>query len=162
MRDDTALHIAAGAVAGLIATVPMTLAMILMHRQLPWRQRYPLPPREITARVAEKAGVREHIEEEEERGLTFAAHFGYGAATGALFGAIADELPMPRIASGVLYGIVVWSGSYLGLLPALRILRPATEHPAERNALMVAAHVVFGASLGATLDAIEKMRSRFA
>lgn len=45
---------------------------------------------------------------------------------------------------------MVWSGSYLGLLPALNILPPATEHPPGRNALMIAAHVVWGSVLGTT------------
>ena len=41
-----------GAVAGLGATIPMTLAMEVMHRSLPQHERYPLPPREITRRVS--------------------------------------------------------------------------------------------------------------
>src|SRR5436190_911638 len=50
--------ILAGALAGLAATVPMTLAMELMYRQLPPRQRYPLPPRLITQRLARRARRR--------------------------------------------------------------------------------------------------------
>lgn len=38
----------AGSVAGCVATLPMTLAMEAMHRQLPPEEQYPLPPREIT------------------------------------------------------------------------------------------------------------------
>jgi len=48
---------------------------------------------------------------------------------------------------------MVWGGSYLGLLPSLGILRPATDHPAQRNALMIAAHLVWGATLGGALQA---------
>ena len=33
-----------GAVAGLGATIPMTLAMEVMNRSLPQHERYPLPP----------------------------------------------------------------------------------------------------------------------
>lgn len=153
MKEKTVRDLASGALAGFVATVPMTVAMWVMHRQLPWAERYPLPPRRITGKLAAKAGVRQHLDEPEERGLTLAAHFGYGTATGAIYGAIADEVPAPRIVSGVLYGLGVWAVSYLGVLPALGILRPATEHPAKRNALMIAAHVVWGASLGAALDA---------
>ena len=39
----------------------------------------------------------------------------------------------------------------MGLLPAAGILKPATEHPARRNALMIASHLVWGAALGALL-----------
>ena len=53
------------------------------------------------------------------------------------------------MANGVVYGLTVWAGSYLGLLPAAGILRPAAEHPPRRTALMIAAHVLWGGVLGA-------------
>jgi uncharacterized membrane protein YagU involved in acid resistance len=136
----------------LVATVPMTVAMELMHRRLPRRQRYPLPPRIITQRTTRAAGVEQELDEQEQVGLTLAAHFGYGAAAGALYPPLADRVPGPAVAKGVGYGLLVWTGSYLGLLPALGILTPATEHPARRNLLMIAAHVVWGAALGGTAE----------
>ena len=154
MRSQIARDAAAGALAGLIATVPMTIAMLAMHRRLPWHERYPLPPRQIVAKLAHATGLRKHLDNDEEQGATLAAHFGYGSATGALFAPIARELPFPRVLSGIGYGLAVWTVSYLGVLPALRILRPATEHPPERNALMILAHVVCGASLGLAVDAL--------
>jgi hypothetical protein len=57
--------------------------------------------------------------------------------------------------TGVALGLGVWTASYLGVLPALGILRPATEHPARRTALMIAAHVVWGSALGSTLQALD-------
>ncbi len=159
MSEKTVRDLASGALAGFIATVPMTVAMVLMHRQLPWRQRYSLPPRRIIDNLAAKTGIRKHRDEQEKRGLTLGAHFGYGTATGVVFGAIADQVPLPRVVSGVAYGLGVWGVSYLGLLPGLGILRPATKAPAERDALMIAAHVVWGASLGAVLNRIATRRS---
>lgn len=140
-----------GAAAGCIATAPMTWAMEVMHRRLPERERYPLPPRQIATRVAEEAGVKNHLDERQRLGLTLAAHFGMGAAAGALYGLIARHQPLPAPLAGAAFGIAVWAGNYLGLLPALGVLRPATEHPPRRTALMVAAHLVWGAVLG-TLD----------
>jgi len=40
----------------------------------------------------------------------------------------------------------------LGMLPALGILHPATEHPARRNALMIGAHIVWGTTLGLAVE----------
>jgi hypothetical protein len=48
--------------------------------------------------------------------------------------------------------VAVWAGSYLGWLPAAGILSPATEHPARRNALMIASHVVWGAAAGVIVE----------
>jgi hypothetical protein len=36
----------------------------------------------------------------------------------------------------------------LGWLPAFRILKPATNHPAQRVMLMISAHLIWGATLG--------------
>ena len=144
-----------GALAGLAATAPMTLAMKLMHEQLPREERYPLPPRQVTEGMAEKAGVNEALDEEEREAATWVSHFAYGTACGALYGALSGERVDSRpVLAGVGFGVAVWAGSYLGWLPAAGILSPATEHPARRNALMIAAHVVWGATTGAALAAL--------
>jgi hypothetical protein len=84
-----------GAVAGCVATTPMTIAMEIMHRQFPDRERDPLPPRQITMQVAEAVGGKEHLDEEERVGLTLLAHFGLGTAAGALYGLLARRRPLP-------------------------------------------------------------------
>jgi putative membrane protein len=148
-------NLLAGAAAGFTATVPMTAAMIGLHQTiLPARHRYPLPPRRITMNVARTFGVKHQLDETERKALTLAAHFGYGSAMGGLFALIAPRLDraggtrIPRVASGVGWGLIVWAGSYLGVLPALGLHEPATRHPARRNVLMILAHVVWGATLG--------------
>jgi hypothetical protein len=134
-----------GVICGVVATGPMTAAMVLWHRRLPAREKYPLPPREITGAVLEKAGVPATAEQ--TSAATLVAHFAYGGAAGGLYGLIPREkLPEP-VRSGLILGILVWSVSYFGLLPALRILRPATQHPARRNGLMLGAHFIWGVCL---------------
>ena len=147
MDESAALR---GAIAGLVATAPMSLAMELMHRQLPPHERYPLPPSEITT-VAEREALGRDLDPETHTAATLAAHFGYGAATGAIYGALAGERAGPL--SGAGFGLLVWGTSYLWLLPALGVLRPATEHPPRRTALMIAAHLVWGAAMGAFCEA---------
>lgn len=142
-----------GALAGLAATGPMTLAMKLMHEQLPREEQYPLPPRQVTEGLAEKAGVNEHLEESEREAATWVSHFAFGTACGALYGAVAGErIDRHALLAGAGFGLAVWAGSYLGWLPAAGIISPATEHPARRNALMIAAHVVWGATTGVAVE----------
>lgn len=141
-----------GALAGCAATAPMTLAMEAMHRLLPQEERYPLPPTEITAELTEEAGVRDDMTGRQHLALTVVNHFAYGAAAGGAYALTADTLPLPAAVKGIVFGQVVWSVSYLGLLPALGLLRPATEHPARRNLLMILAHVVWGAATGLLYD----------
>lgn len=140
-----------GAVAGLIATVPMTIFMKALHKQLPAHEQYPLPPRLIVEEATEKVGLDDNLGEEEKLPLTMLSHFGYGAASGVLYDNALRSLDVePTAANGVAYGLGVWALSYLGMLPATDLLSSATEHPARRNALMIAAHVVWGATLGET------------
>lgn len=137
-----------GGLAGLFATVPMTLAMLAMHRRLPPGERYPLPPREITVKVAHRAGAADQLHNEERRtAATYMAHFAFGAAAGTAFGPVAARVGHP-IAAGVLYGLAVWAGAYLGVLPELGIRESATRQPPRREGLMAAAHLVWGAGLG--------------
>lgn len=150
-----------GALAGLAATGPMTLAMKLMHEQLPRAEQYPLPPRQVTEGLAEKAGVNEHLDEEEREAATWVSHFAFGAACGALYGAVSGEgLDKHPVLAGVGFGAAVWAGSYLGWLPAFGIISPATEHPARRNALMIAAHAVWGAGVGVAVERLSDDRAR--
>ena len=148
----------AGGVAGLVATAPMTAAMKLMHDQLPAPERYPLPPRAVTMRLAEEAGVKKHMGEPERKAATYAGHFAYGATVGALCAPVIARSPAPPIVSGAACGLAVWAASYLGWLPAAGILRPATEHPARRNALMITAHLVWGGVAGALVGRWQRGR----
>ncbi|HEX7315355.1 MAG TPA: DUF6789 family protein [Pyrinomonadaceae bacterium] len=150
-----------GALAGLAATGPMTLAMKLMHEQLPREERYPLPPRQVAEGLAEKAGVNQDLDEDEREAATWVSHFAYGAACGALYGAVSGEKAGGHpLLAGVGFGFAVWAGSYLGWLPAAGIISPATEHPPRRNALMIAAHAVWGATTGAVVAGLAEGRSR--
>lgn len=141
-----------GALAGLAATVPMTIAMELMHRLLPARQRYPLPPERITVKVADETSQEELVDQESERTLaTAAGHFGYGAAGGSAYAFTFHKLPLPLLVKGPVYGLALWALSYLGWLPALGILTPATEHPPRRVTLMIVAHLIYGAGTALVL-----------
>ena len=137
-----------GAAAGVAATVPMTIVMETLHRQLPGEPPRPLPPREVVEGVAVKTGVHRELDERDMQQLTLVAHFGYGAACGAVFGAVAPRSMPAAVTAGMMFGLGVWAGSYLGLLPALGVRQPATEDPLARSGLMIAAHVVWGAAAG--------------
>lgn len=136
-----------GVLCGLVATAPMTLFMETAFKYLPWHQRYPLPPRAIMMGAAKSVGIDQFVGAEERPPATLAAHFGYGAAMGGLYHAVVPEAQR-GVGTGIAYGVGVWAGSYLGMLPATGLYSPATEHPRERTLLMVAAHVVWGAALG--------------
>jgi hypothetical protein len=137
-----------GALAGIAATAAMTVAMNRMFRALPERERYPLPPRELTEAVA---GGPAAAKPSSSAGAAMAAHFAFGAVTGAGF-ALQDRRD---VASGSAFAIGIWGASYLGWIPAAGLLRSATSHPARRNALMLAAHIIWGSTLATVLRELD-------
>lgn len=145
-----------GAVSGLVATIPMSVAMSRLFEKLPKSQQYPLPPREITDKLLkEAAGSPNVLKSENREALTWLSHFAYGAASGLLYSYSGGDLKRMPIAKGVLAGLTLWSASYMGWLPGLRILKPATEHPWQRNVLMIGVHIVWGAALGLVACALK-------
>jgi hypothetical protein len=122
--------------------------MAALHRRLPRKEQYPLPPRTITMRAAQTAGIQHKLDDEERFNLSLAAHFAMGATAGAEFAFLPRQHVVAGIFTGVSYGVAVWAVNYLGILPALGLLSPATRHPPRRTAVMIAAHAVWGAAVG--------------
>ena len=87
--------------------------------------------------------------------VTMVAHYGYGFGCGILYAACQQSGSLGR---GVVFGLTIWAVNYLGLLPAVGLYRTATQQPWRRNALMIAAHVVWGTAFG-VLDRL--LRKRF-
>jgi uncharacterized membrane protein YagU involved in acid resistance len=147
MRTDILHSVIRGALAGIVATVPMSGVMLILDRRRSGGDPTPLPPRQITIEATELLGVRHKLGESAQRVLTTASHFGYGAVMGALFGAFCGEKRSHAVTSGASYGLAVWVGSYLCWLPALHSRAAAPRQSLRRNAVMIAAHIVWGASL---------------
>jgi putative membrane protein len=134
--------------AGLVATVPMSISMLIGWSLLPRREKYHLPPRMLTEEIAERVGIEDKINETELTSASVLSHFGYGALTGSMYALIEPKIPLGSSVKGGIAGVLVWVLSYLGWVPALRILPPATEHPWRRNLMMILAHLVWGVTLG--------------
>jgi putative membrane protein len=126
----------------------MSIFMLVGWALLPRREQYHLPPRLITEEIAERVGLDDTMSEDQLVGLTIFSHFGYGALFGAVYALFEERMPLHSSLKGALTGLAIWIGSYLGWLPALGILRPATRHPWRRNLMMVLAHFIWGITLG--------------
>jgi uncharacterized membrane protein YagU involved in acid resistance len=140
-----------GAAAGVVATVPMTIVMEELHRVLPGEHSGPLPPREVTENVYETFRTHGRTREDTLEQATILSHYAFGGAAGALFPLVAPRQRGAAIGAGLLYGLAVWSGAYLGLLPALGVRHHAKHDSSSRNGMMIVAHLVWGAALGLVL-----------
>ena len=137
-----------GAVAGAVATVGMSALMLAAQRAGLMGE---LPPKKVTQASLEAVGMSERVDERATNALTAAAHFGFGAAAGALFAVIRRvvPVPVPVAALGVLYGTFVWAASYFSWVPALGIMPAPPDDRPGRPESMLAAHWIYGGTLGA-------------
>ena len=153
---DTVRKMAAGALAGLVATGPMTLFLEGVHQAAGPADPIPIAPQVITERALATAGVRDELTAAERRAATLVAHFGFGTCAGSAFPLVAALTPVSPLLSGAAYGLAVWAGSYLGGLPALGIRGPLRRSFRDDHVQLVAAHVVWGAALSWLAKRLQK------
>ena len=142
--------------AGAVATAAMTAFIKGWQQAVPQERTRTVPPREVTKGVTEKAGVWQRLPPPARTALTWVSHFGYGEASALAYAATLGRVPAPAAATGALFGLGVWVGSYAGWLPAFRVFPPPEDKPASTNAMMIGAHLVFGSVLGATFEALQR------
>ena len=138
-----------GALAGLAATVPMTLVFAV--GKATGLLRTP-PPRQITAAVERETGVRDDLGESAISARWIAAHLAYGAVCGVLFRGARAVLPANSTAAGLAFGGVVWGVSYGLLMPALGLYPSLRRDSRSRTAVTIIAHAVFGIALARVDD----------
>lgn len=127
-----------GALLGAAAIIPMNVAFGLAHRVGAIGT---LPPRKVVAAVSP------HLTEQRQGQVATIAHFLVGAAAGSAYVVVARR-GTAGLASGILFGLLVWVLGYEVVMPAAADMPRAHRDRRPRAIAILAAHVVFGASLG--------------
>lgn len=134
------------AMDGLVATVPMTAVFVAAKRMGLMDEH---PPERVVRGGFRRVGIfRPTLPA--EKILTAAGHMAFGAAMGVCYGFLLrpERTRVPRAVQGAGFGLAVWASSYLGWLPAINVLQPIREKSRTWNISNVAAHLVYGATLG--------------
>jgi uncharacterized membrane protein YagU involved in acid resistance len=131
-----------GVLAGAVATLPMTQFMLATQQFLLKGQRYALPPEINMKELSQRTNIKLHLNKKLLQGTTLLSHFGYEATLGALYSPLARTSFLPAFVRGSLFGLGVWTTSYLGLLPLLHFRASGDREPGLRNLMMLTAHVV--------------------
>jgi uncharacterized membrane protein YagU involved in acid resistance len=127
----------------------MTVVMADLYQAPPRRPKHSFPPRQITEEALAEVSLEDDLPEPAKKQLTAVAHFGFGSAMGAAYSLLPQKyLIQQPVTSWITFGLAVWATSYLGLLPSLNSETAAREETPRRNAIMIAAHIVWGAALG--------------
>ena len=152
VMQDAVRRLVIGAAAGAAATLPMSAFMLAAQRAGFMTK---LPPKRITEAALDELGLEDGTGETATNVLSSIAHFGFGAAAGALYAALDPRLrlPVPAPVQGALFGTGVWTVSYMGWVPALRIMPQAYLDEPGRPESMLVAHWIYGGVLGAIVRA---------
>lgn len=142
--------------SGMIATGPMTLGFFRFFKKLPPGQKSPLPPATLSYQSSEAVNLGKHLDSDDEVTLAMSSHFAYGAGCGVVYAETFSRLPGPPVVKGSIFGLGVWAASYLGWTPLLGFRASAPNMTKERNWMMIASHIVWGASLGYAEDALRE------
>ncbi len=147
-----------GARAGLVATGAMSLLLLAGQRL---GLTGTLPPRRITDKAVQRVDPQDRPGGEDRQAIAGLAHFAFGAGAGALFGLLTGELRRIWISAGVgvAYGTLVYLTSYMGWIPAMNLMPPATQDRPGRVATMLGGHWIYGGLLGILMALTRRRRT---
>lgn len=135
-RKSLVKGLVAGLIGGLVATAAKTLAEKIY------------PPRthgepEPSAVLAEKIAGHELMKEEEAIAVE-TIHWGFGALTGAAYGALAEFYPGATAKDGAGFGMALASLTHEGALPAMGLSAPPEDQTLRERTSEMASHALFG------------------
>jgi hypothetical protein len=156
-RIETPMEVALkGAVAGLVGTVLLTLAMRRLQPlvDLVWPVQVlteqaddSLDP---TSRLAEKVAVgvfETELPMDVSQTIGKGIHWGYGALWGTIYGIVQSSIHLPIAAHGSVLGFVVWMVGPLGLVPAMRLSTSPLKKPMPQPLRSLFFHEIYGLSV---------------
>ena len=150
LGDDVKVAVV-GAASGVAATVAMSALMVGAREAGLMNE---LPPHHIADAAIERTPAAREADGDDRRRFGWLLHFGFGAAIGAAYAVLRNRIRTPGgpIVHGAGFALGVWAVSYLGWIPALGLMPPATDDEPGRPPTMIASHLVFGALLGTMVE----------
>jgi putative membrane protein len=140
--------VAAGALGGLVASYAMNQFQAVTKKLSADGQgeAEKNEGEDATVKTAEAiTGALGHpLSQEEKKVAGPVVHYAFGAAMGALYGALAELSPKVAAGAGVPFGTAVWLGADEVTVPALGLSKKAAETPPAVHAYALASHLVYG------------------
>ena len=135
-----------GGLAGAIATIPQSGTVWGLRRMGVYRGK--AAPEVVSEHLTNQVVDMDQMSKPQRTAIKTAQHVGYGAVCGAAYGLLTTIFAANAL-TGALAGLGLWKMSYDGWIPAAGILPPPEQDEQGRQAALIAAHAVYGASLGA-------------
>jgi putative membrane protein len=128
--------LAAGLAAGLVATAAKSLAEKFYPPRVHGE---PEPPELLAERIAGHP-----LEHPKELVAAESIHWGFGAAAGAFYGALAEFYPAATSKEGANFGLVLMALTHQGILPAMGLGAPTEQQSQREQTSEAATHLIFG------------------
>lgn len=148
-----ARSLAKGLLAGLIGGLVATAAKSLTEKLYPPRTHgEPDPSAVLAERPAGHplGGVEREVAAE-------TIHWGFGALTGAAYGALAEYYPQATTKDGAGFGMALASLTHEAALPAMGLAAEPEEQTVREQTSEIATHVVFGIVTETVRRSVRKM-----
>lgn len=137
-----------GLVGGLLAAGLMSVGHRIVEDLSPEPQGAASQAEDPTIKVASGAarvtGYRLRRSQKARAGT--AVHYAFGATIGALYGGVAEVVPGITSAFGWAFGVAVWLGAHVVMVPALGLADPPTRQPLGKEAEELGLHLVYGST----------------
>jgi putative membrane protein len=123
-------------VAGVAATAAKTLAEKLYPPRIHGE---PEPPELLSERIAGHP-----LDHTTELIAAESIHWGFGAAAGAFYGALAEFYPAATSKEGANFGLVLMALTHQSALPAMGLSAPVEQQSEREQTSEAATHLIFG------------------
>ena len=160
--------VAGGLLAGAVGTAAMDAVLYARYRRAGGKERllaWEFPPTEnwqqasdpgqVVKRVIEGFTQRP-IPDRWARTATIAAHWAFGAASGAAYGVVVGSRRQPKPAYGLPFGAAVWALGYV-VLPQAGLYEQIWKYDVETLAKDLNAHLAYGAVTAAAFSLLAKI-----
>jgi putative membrane protein len=138
--ESTQKRLLKGLLAGLVAGIVATVAKSVAERLYPPRTHGEPDPSELLAE--EIAG--HHLDAETKAIAGEAIHWGYGALTGAAYGALAEFYPAATDKEGASFGLTLMALTHEKALPVLGLSAEPEDQTLREKSSEAASHVLYG------------------
>jgi putative membrane protein len=136
----TQKSLAKGLLAGLIAGLAATAAKSIAEKFYPPRVHGEAEPPEVLAE--ELAG--HPLDDSTKAAASEAIHWGFGAAVGAAYGALAEFYPKATDKEGATFGLALMTLTHETALPAMGLSAPTDEQTPREQTSEAASHLLYG------------------
>ena len=100
----------------------------------------------VAAKAISENVLGHELQESEKKPAGAAVHYAFGAASGGVYGALAEVIPQVTTAAGLPFGAAFWLVADEVSVPLLGLSKGPAEYPLSTHVYALASHLVYGAT----------------